>query len=440
MNQAESALLSHLTSADSLDYLVREGFSAEGNREIIPTELIREITEWVIDFYYRSGRQVAPTVAGIRETWHKQMDDLELRIDDDYETDSIEWAVAEMRSQYAATEVQNFTLKLANDIHNAAPPAKVGVAKDALGDLYALAQALSSHHQEAAADIGLEDAWMRYQERTNARNHVSGLTFGLPEIDNHTMGVKDGEMAIFAGFSGSGKSFFSLKAIQAEWKRGRRTALMTLENSIEMTYDRLACSWAGLSYERWQRGACDEGGLVRFKAAMRQIKETEHAPIVIMPEAGDRDPVSMVRRAFSLGAESLIVDQVSHVEPMPTTRSYQRHEVVAEIIRGFKSLISDGKEKIPLLLLAQIKREGHAAARKSGRYVMDDMAESSEIERSADFVFSGLKQITESNEDGLLLQKLKGRRVSPMPEAWEMIWRLGVGDIRVLREVNHSDA
>lgn len=432
MNHAESVLFSHLTNADSLDYLVREGFSTESNRECIPTEAARVIVGWVLDFYYRSGRKVAPTRLGVMETWGDEMEKYDLRIEDDYETDSIEWAVSELRTQFVVYQAQQFTLRLANDVQNAAPPQKSAVIKEAAGALHLLAQKVSSHHQEMPADMGFEDAWARYQERANARNHISGLTFDLEAVDNHTMGVKDGEMAIFAAFSGVGKSWLSIKAARAEWKRGRRAALYTLENSVEMTMDRLACMSAGISYERWQRGTVSEGGLVRFHAAKRRLQETEHAPIVIQPESGDRNPVSLVRRAFSMGAESIIVDQLSHVESIPGSRTHKRNETIAEIIREFKTLISDGREKLPLLLLAQIKREGQVNARKSGLYVMDDLAESSEIERTADFVFSVIKQETETNEDGALWQTLKARRVRP--KNWEMVWRLDVGDLRVMRE------
>jgi replicative DNA helicase len=433
MNHPESVLFAHLTSADSLDYLVKEGFTAEANREVIPTELARDVVGWVLEFYFKAGRTVAPTRDGILETWGEAMADRELKIEDEYETDSIEWAVAELRSQFATVQTQQFGIRLGNDVFNAAPPDKVAVVKHMAGELHALASQLTSHHQEVPLDIGLDEAWVQYQERATARNHVSGLTFGLDEIDHHTMGVKDGELAIFAGFAGSGKSWMSGKCALSEWRRGRQTVLITLENTVDMTIDRMACMMAGIAYEKWQRGTVDEGGLIRFHTMRQRIQETEHAPVVIQPDAGDRSPVALIHRARVCGAESVIIDQVSHVEAVQGSRSYKRNETVAEVIREFKSLISEGREKLPLLLLAQIKREGQANARKTGRYVMDDLAESSEIERTADFVFSVIRQITETNEDGALWQTLKARRVQP--KDWEMTWRLGVGDLRVQREV-----
>lgn len=435
MNHAEEVLFAHLTNPESLDYLVREGFSTEAVRECIPGDLAPTIVGWVLDIYFKSGRTVAPTREGILQTWGDKMADVELSIDDQYETDSIEWAVDELRATYATNQANEFAIQFVNAVNNAAPPDKVAIVKENAGKLHNLSQQLISHHQEMPLDIGLDDAWKRYLERSVARMHIQGLTFGLPEIDRHTMGIRDGEMAVFATYSGVGKSWMSIKAAIAEWRRGRRAVLMTLENSVQMTTDRMAIAIAGLSYEKWQRGTLEEGALKRFHAARERIQQTEHAPIIIMPGRDDRDPVSLVRRAFSLGGESLIVDQLSHVDSVLGSRSRDRHQVVAEIMREFYVLISEGREKIPMLLLAQIKREGLERAKKTGRYEITDLAESSEMEKTPDFVFSGLRQPTETNEDGLLFQKLKGRRVEPLPEAWEMIWRLGVGDIRVLREL-----
>lgn len=437
MNKAEATLFAHLTTKESLDYLVREGFSAAQNRECIPGELAPQIVGWVIDVYFKSGRTVAPTREGILETWGDEMEKIELAIDDEYETDSVEWAVDQLRATFAVDQANDFAMTFATDLMHAAPPDKVSVVKENAGKLYGLIQKLTSHYAEMPVDIGLDDAWVRYQERAVARQHIQGLAFGLPEIDNHTMGVHDGEVAVFAAFSGVGKTWMAIKAAIAEWRRGRRAVIITLECSVEEIVDRMACMAGGLDYERWQRGDLDEGSLIRFHAFRERVQATDHAPIVIMPEEGDRDPVALARRALAMHGESLIVDQLSHVERVPGSRARARNEIVAEQVKAFKVIISEGREKIPLLLFAQINREGRDAAQRKGRYEMTHLAESSEIERSADFVFSALSQPTEGNEHGLLLQKLKGRRVQPQPEAWEMIWRLGVGDIRVARELSH---
>lgn len=436
MNHEESVLYAHLTEVDSLDVLAREGFLSGVNREVIPTELGREIVAWSLRTYYEGGRKVAPSKEAIQATWGDEMEKVEIVIQDDVETDSIEWAIEQLRSKYATWVSQNFVKDFAQEITQALAPDKVSVIRENAGKLHAITQVLTSHRNEAAADTGLEEAYDRLKARASQRNVRSGMTFGLPKIDLHTMGIHDGELAVFAAFSGVGKSWFAAKACFAEWERGRRTVLNTLENDLNMTFDRMACMRARIPYELWQQGLLEEGHVQRIEEAIQQIKESDHAPIVIMPARGDRTAVSMIRKAFSMDAESIIIDQLSFVERMPGSRARERKDVFAENIQEIKALISEGREKMPALVLHQIKREGMKEARKTNRYVMDDLAESSEIERTADFVFSAFQSPEDYQAQLALFQTLKGRRIKE--KDWKLHWRLDVGDIRVFHEVTNA--
>jgi replicative DNA helicase len=433
VNHEESVLYAHLTNEDSLDVLAREGFLSEVNREVIPSELGRVITAWALNYYYENGRKLAPTKEAILATWGSEMEKLKIVINDDIETDSIEWAIEELRSKYATWVSQKFVADFAKEITQALSPDKVSVIRENAGKLHAITQVLTSHRQEARADVGLQDAYGRMKQRAAQRFVLSGLTFGIPMIDLHTMGVHEGELATFAAFSGVGKSWFAAKTAYAEWDRGRQTIFVTLENDLDMTFDRMACMRARIPYERWQQGVVDDGQEDRVLASIEKIKNSAHAPVIVMPARGERTVASMVRKALSMGAESIIIDQLSFVERMARSRARERRDVFAENVNEIKALISEGREKIPALVLHQIKREGAKEGRKTGRYVMDDLAESSEIERTSDFVFS----VIQSNEDFALnqaiFQILKGRRVPR--KAWRMDWRLDVGDIRAIEEL-----
>lgn len=446
MNHEESVLYAHLTEPDSLDVLAKEGFLSEVNREVIPTELGRKITEWALRVYYESGRKVAPSKEAILATWGDEMEKVEIEVHDDVETDSIEWAIEQLRSKYATWRSQKFVQEFAQEVTKASSPDKVSVIRDYAGELHALTQVLTSHRNEAPADVGLQDAYERLQLRASQRNAVSGMTFGIDPcasnrrgvgpIDLHTMGIHDGELAVFAAFSGVGKSWFAAKTCYAEWDRGRKTVLYTLENDLNMTFDRMACMRARIPYERWQQGDINDGQARLIEEVIQSIKGSAHAPTVIMPARGDRTAVAMINKAFAMEAESIIIDQLSFVERMPRSRARQKHEVFAENIQEVKALISEGREKMPALVLHQIKREGAKEARKTGRYVMDDMAESSEVERTADFVFSAFQTPENARTQMALFQTLKGRRIKE--KDWELHWRLDVGDIRVSHEVTYA--
>jgi replicative DNA helicase len=433
VNYPESVLYAHLTEAKSLDVLIKEGFSAQEARVIIPTELGREIVKWCLDTYFAAGRQVAPSKEAIEEVWEKRMMAVDISIEDDVETDSVEWAIEDLRSRHAERETQRFIHELGSAVTEALPPERVGVIKSYAGKLYNLAHALTSHRQEATADRGLEDALSRYRERAASGAILDGLTFGLPEIDNHIMGIRPGELAVLAAYSGVGKSWVTTKVAFAEWKRGRRNALITLENDLEMSFDRMACSQARIPYDAWQRGEVHEADIMRVEILIEKIRDTEHAPIVIQPGRGDRTALALVRRAFSLGADSVSIDQLSFVERGEGSFARERNQIFAENITDIANLIKEGNEKIPALVINQINRKGAAEARKTGRYEMDALAESSKIEQDASFVFTILQREGDKESEEAIWQTLKARRVKP--KDWLMSWRLDVGDIRVREEL-----
>lgn len=438
MNHAESVLLANLTDADSLDLLVQENFSTEKSREVIPTVLLRDILAWCLDLYFQTGRQVAPTKEGIESTWGREMQKLELAIEDEVETDSLLWAITDLRTKYVEYASQHFVHDFSKEITEAPPPEKVAALKTQAQKLHELTHIVISHRQESPADQGVEDALNRYYQRAASNSIQQGLTFGIPMIDNHTLGVHDGEMCTFAAFSGEGKSWVAPKASLAEFERGRLSVFFTLENDLPMTFDRMACMKGGVDYEAWQRGDVPEHHLKRVKEYLERLHDSENAPIVIMPERGDRTALSMIRRALSIGADSIIIDQLSHVERKGGSKARERHHVFAENISEIKALISEGREKIPALVLHQINREGIKEARKSGVYVMDNLAESSQIERESDFVFAAYRSDEDKRLQQAMWQTLKGRRVTP--KHWRMHWRLDVGDIRAIHEIIKEEA
>lgn len=436
MNHAESVLLAHLTEVDSLDFLAVEGFLSNA-AEVIPTELIRKLTTWSLEYYFRNGRKVAPSKEALQETWALELEQAEITFDDDTETDSVEWAVDQLRTNYAQWKSQAFNKDFAIKVAKADPTEKVQVIQEGAHELYKLAQALVSRKNEMDAVAGFEEALLRHAALAESGTSVWGMTFGLPEIDNHLGGIHPGEIAVMAAGSGVGKSWFGGNAAWNEFKCDRRVALVTLENDLPMTFDRLACLASRVDYERWQRGGANEGDILKVKLNLEMLQDSEKPPIVMMPEPGQRTVQSMVRKAVVLGADSLVIDQLSHIEHDPNLRSPKRNDQVASIMRDLKVAVNEGHDQIPVLLLHQVNREGKKESSRTGKYAMDHMSDSSEVEKSADFVFAAYQSDDDKAVEQAKLQMLKGRRVKL--KDWLLWWRLGVGDIRVIRELTEEE-
>jgi replicative DNA helicase len=432
LNHSEQVLCNHLTSVKSLDIIALEGFLNESAQAVIPTEIVRKITDWSLRYYFTNGRVVAPSKEAILETWGDELEKLEIVIEDDIETDSVEWAIEQLRAQYATWSTQQFVKEFVTKVFTAEPDGKVTSIQEGAHDLYQIAQSLTSRNREQNAAEGFRDALERYEARKEAGTTTYGMTFGLPMIDEHIHGVHPGELVVFAAGSGVGKSWVGGMTVLNEWSAGRLAALFTLENDLPMTFDRLACMKAAVKYDKWQRAEANESEVERVRMWLDRLQKSDNAPIVLMPDRGNRTATAITRKATVLGAQSMIIDQLSFVEHNPNSRERNRWALWGETIHELKNEISEGRDKLPCLLLHQINREGMRSAAKTGRHEMDHLAEAAEIERTADFAFA-LYQSNDAKIVGeAVWQTLKARRVTE--KDWDLAFRLDVGDIRVRGE------
>jgi replicative DNA helicase len=435
MSLAEDTLYSHLTSPDSLDVIADFGLGNPDRRVIIPTETGRELVGWALDQYFACGRTVAPSKAAILATWGDRLEAVDITIDDDTETDSVQWAIDTLREEYARWRFETWVKQAAQEVATADPGKRVDTLMTVNHELYLISQALISRRAEAELGAGLESALSRYDKAVAVGERVVGLTYGLKEIDEYYGGLRPAELAILAAYSGVGKSWLAAKILLAEFQRGRRCVLFTLENDLSMTFDRLACMAAAVSYSDWNNLTVPEQDRERVQRWIEKIKGSDRQPMVISPQPGEADPVSMVRKARLLGADSLVVDQLSHVEPMPGGwKGAKRNEVVAGIVRGFTQEIKGEYDALPCVVLHQISREGKKEADKTGVNESTGMAESSEVERSATYVHTVHQTPSAKIINRAEWQTPKARR-GQTGKRWELNFRLERGDIRVAREV-----
>ena len=433
MNHAEKVLLAHLTEPDSLDILAREAFDTEVIQEIIPTQLIRRILAWCLDEYFANGRKVAPSKEAITETWAEQLEQAEIEIEDDTETDAITWAIDQLRSQYVTWKSQSFVTGFAKDITTADPTEKVKILSEKSYDLFSLLQQVTPRRDEMDLHDGLQAALRRYQDRAENGRTMAGMTFGMPLVDQYTYGVHPGEIALMAAGTGVGKTWWALNTALAEWEAERRTVVWSLENTLESVFDRMACLKAKVDYGRWQQGELHEGELERVMYWLDRIEHSEHRPVVVHPRKGQRTVVYMVRKSIVLGGQSLIIDQLSHITPPKDARRSDRREKVGAIMEDLQASLTDTVDPLSCLLLHQVNREGNKAVKTSGKYEVDHMADAAEVERTVDFLFTLYQSQDDKAIGEAVLQLLKGRRVPK--RAWRLAWRVGVGDIRVREEI-----
>lgn len=432
----QRTLLQHLLSADSLEILSAEGLA----EDCIPAEQLRPIVNWAVDYYYRSGCQSAPSEEALRSveingtTFGDLLDDHEILMGDEPE-DTIEWAIEDLKGTYVYKQVNAFNKNLAGAMVEAELRDRVGVVNEYASALVGLASSMESRYYHADLRHDMSQRVLDYEGRAAHIGEHRGMHFGLPMIDTHTYGIHEGELCVVAAPPKTGKSYLAAWTALQEWKIGRCVAMFSLENSVAMTLDRMACLATSVDPTTWQRGQCSPDQVDKVKGWLSEAEKSDTPLFILQPDMGRRSVDHMVRDAVLREADTLIIDQLTFVEHDPEIRS--KDQQIARSLHRLKGLISTGSRRMPCLLLHQINREGQKAAEKLGRLEMYHLAEAAEVERTADWVFGLFAKPDDRvlGVDELIFQSLASRRAALAH--WQMNWNIIKGDISVKHPLEH---
>lgn len=424
----EKTLMLSLKYTESIEEMVKHGL----NVKVVPTPAFREVVTWSLTYYQTST--VAPTPEVLRERFGADIfSDNQIDLDDDVE-ETVDWAIGDLEGTYVQQQVGAFTRRMAIEIGNAAPEERV----EKLGELASELSGYVLELQPRTTQIDIREsgpALLAEYEMASTTDGVRGMTLGIPQIDTHLQGIWPGELVTVAGPPGTGKSFFANLTAYREWERGRNTTIFTLENSILMTQMRLACCALNVNIEDLQMGTLEEPEVAMLREWCNDVLVKSDTPLnIINPEIVNRSPQSIVQAARAYETESLIIDQLTHIEAVDSGNRDQRNQEIGKIVRTLASLISTGRNPLPCLLMHQVNREGVKHAAATGRVLMGHMAEGSEVERSSTVVAS-LWQSDEHRElSRMQFQMLKQRRVRQM--AWDLNWAPWMGRVDVANEVD----
>jgi replicative DNA helicase len=431
-SRAEDVLFASLTDIDALETLASVGLDPL----CIPTEVMRPVVAWALDYYFEGNRKQAPTREMLVYVWGDVLEAEEIELpDEDQETDTIESALATLKDHYAHREYQQFIKSSAAEMANALPMTKAETLTTQANLLFEVVARLQDH----SAQVGIQDAFPAsladYERRVEEGHAHRGMTFGLEPVDEHTYGIHPGELAVLAGGPKVGKSYFAVRVALHEWAvRSHRTVLFTLENTVEMMQDRIACLHLDINARDYQRGQVPPEQIEQVRKFINEeLGDMTGDLQIIAPPRGARTPEMLIREARMRGADSVIVDQLTHVEhPNPARKA--RHELFNENVHDFADLIKQGRDRLPLLVLHQINRAGMESAkvRKPNAHEMHHMAESAGVERAASWVFSLYRNYAMRSQHAALLQVLASRREDV--KAWDIAWGPRRDRYRVVRE------
>lgn len=437
MRLSEKALLAHLSDPDSLDDLAREGYGIELVRETIPTDFVRRMVAWALERFFTDGRSVAPSREAIMETWGDLLERHEVELPpEDVEIDTIGYVIADLRSNYARVQAEKLVTDFANQMGTVDPPERVQTFGEFADRFYLSYQALITRRNEADGYTGLVDAATRLVERMQEGHVREGIHLGVDMIDDHIHLVHPGEIAALCSEPGVGKSWMAGLSLFKNWRMGKKMMLITMENDLEMTYDRIACMATGIPYDQFQAGVVADSQL---RAIFMLIDEMESSPNKFMISQIDpvqRTATGLIRRAQLEGVDGIILDQLSFIRAERESKATQRNFQVSEIMKRLHELINEPAMKMAVLLLVQINRDGAKAARKEGRYRKDHLAESGAVEQFVSFLWALYQSADMAIANIVEFQNLKSRRVPPLHIQAD--WMPHVGHVVGQQEIDLS--
>ena len=430
---AERSLFGLLLEPQSIEELVLDGFSAE----FVPTPELRPIYDWAIRQYQISGQQAAPTKLMFEETeaeghGGKTLYEVLVEHDIDLEVpeETVQWVMEELRARHLTWKVGEWTKSMSEEITEAYSSDRPGIFKEKVSELVGISVDLLPKRGVYALHEEPEQILRDFDRRVAEESDFRGLSTGLPELDAHTGGVHEGELMIIGAPPKGSKSYMIDRIALTEFERGKTVVLYTLENSIAMTRDRIACMATHVDPTVFERGNGAELERRVVNEWIEKIPDCEGQLWILSPDEDGRRPEQMVMEAQIRGADSLLIDQLTFVEP-PNPRD-PRYLQIRAITHTIKTMISTAANPIPCVMTHQVSRDGIRSARKVGYLNIDDFAEGSEVERTADWALSMWASDDQRQISQFLLQILASRRRDI--KNWDVFWNIKTGMMRILNE------
>lgn len=420
----------HLTDSDSMAYIVEAALSLD----VLPTVELHPVYTYALDYYLGSHREKVVSIDALA-TYEVSagVTLLHLLVDHEIGLDPPELPISDvvekLKAIFITREFLMFLKDWGSKMANAPMAERLGVAQAASVSLVRLSSSLASTRSQ----VDVRDALGRRLEAYEARaaGYSTGALLGIPEIDSYFGGLQPGEVGLIGAFAKMGKSLFANRMAWKEHARGKVVALFTLENAVAMTLDRIACTAAMVDSSAFAQGQVAEEDYARVQKYAEIMAESQTPLHVLQPDGEHRSVEAMVRQAQALDADVVIIDQLSHIRH-PDPRNKPRNEIVRDIMQSLSLYAQDPREPLPIWVFAQIGRKGQEEAEKRSYYRIDDFAESSETERSADIGFTLFQSGDRVQLHRALFQILFARRV-PV-KWWEVEWRTNYAHIKVLGE------
>ncbi len=211
---------------------------------------------------------------------------------------------------------------------------------------------------------------------------LRGLSWGLPDLDKLTRGLKPAELVIIAGRPSTGKTSLAMQVVEyTAVDQGIPAGVFSLEMSAEDLVTRMLCSRARVNLNGIASGLL---GLLDVPNLAKASAQMSKAPLYI-DDSGGLSILQLRAKARRLWQQHdirlLVVDYLQLLHS--TNRKIDnRTQEIADLTAGCKAMAKE--LNIPVIAVSQLNRE--VEKRTSNKPRMADLREGGAIEQDADFI------------------------------------------------------
>jgi replicative DNA helicase len=245
-------------------------------------------------------------------------------------------------------------------------------------------QVAQSHEREGFVWIKkiLYPTFEKIEELQAAKGGITGVSTGIPQLDEMTGGLQRGDLLIVAARPSMGKTaFVTGVGLHAAIAQQVPVAIFSLEMSKQQVVQRMLCSEALVDLGRLLRGRLQDDDFARLAQAAGHLNT---APVWI-DDSGSINVLEMRAKSRRLKADQpdlglIIVDYIQLMSGGADAEN--RQQEVSSISRGLKALAKE--LNVPIIALSQLSRAPEQ--RSDHRPQLSDLRESGSIEQDADLV------------------------------------------------------
>jgi replicative DNA helicase len=253
---------------------------------------------------------------------------------------------------------------------------------------------------EEAETIGRLKNWDRREEEWNAllerllapkTEENSGLKVGIGSLDFYLNGLRPQQMMTVAAHPGVGKTSFGVTAAHHVGVKGQRPVIFF---SAEMSSDEIHEKLLAIETDMpWERITSHELNGRDKERVQRGVERVKTAPIFVIECPGQtvetlKHKAKVILREYDVAL--VIVDYLQYVTAKGKREN--RTQEVGSVARELKQMAME--LRVPVLALAQLNRESKYRNKRDkdtgemrlAEPTLDEMGESSEIERTSNIV------------------------------------------------------